>query len=207
MTEPASTRRTRLGVFVSGSGRTMVNLVKRSRDGRLDADVGIVIASRDRGALGHARGLGVPSELRPGEFSPADVDALVAEHQIDWIVLAGYLRKFPITPRVAGRVVNIHPGLLPGDGSPGPFGGPGMHGIAVHRAVIDAYARGEITESGCTVHLCDDGYDSGPVVLRKTCKVLASDSPETLAQRVFALELDAYPEALQRLITESRTRK
>lgn len=183
----------------------MVNIAHHCRDGTLDAEVALVVASRETIALEKARELGINAHVRTGQLGPHELDELVDAHRIDWIVLAGYLKKLPITPRVAGRVVNIHPGLLPGDGTPGPFGGPGMHGAAVHRAVIAAFERGEVTESGCTVHLCDAEYDSGPVVLTRSCPVMPGDTPEALAERVFGLELEAYPAALQRLVAGERT--
>jgi len=195
----------RLGVFVSGGGRTMANLVDCARSGTLDAEVAVVIASKGVPAIERARALGVPTEIHPGTLTGEAIDAIAERHGLDWIVLAGYLRRVPITPRVADRVVNIHPGLLPGDGTAGRFGGAGMHGAAVHRAVIAAFDRGEVTESGCTVHLCDDAYDTGPVVLTRRCPVLPGDTPEALAARVFELELEAYPAALQRLIERDRT--
>jgi phosphoribosylglycinamide formyltransferase-1 len=195
----------RFAVLLSGGGRTMVNLANRIDAGELEAQIALVVASRPCKGVDRARDRGLEARVMPGELSPEAVDDLVRAHAVDWVVLAGYLRRVPITPLIAGRVVNIHPALLPGDGTPGPFGGPGMHGQRVHEAVIDAFKRGEVGESGCTVHLCAEGYDDGPVVLTRACPVLPSDTPETLAARVFELELEAYPDALQLLIDRART--
>lgn len=191
----------RLLVMLSGSGRTMVNLAERCANGRLDAEIVGVIASRNCVGVDRARELGLPVEIVPGVIPGAALAERTRSAGADWVVLAGYLQRVEITPSLVGRVVNIHPALLPGDGTGGRFGGPGMFGGRVHRAVLEAGER----ESGCTVHLCDDAYDAGPVVLKKACPVEPGDTPETLAQRVFELELEAYPEALQLLIDRGRT--
>ena len=187
--------------MLSGSGRTMVNLAERCADVRLDAEIVGVIASRNCVGVDRARELGLPVEIVPGVIPGAALAERTRSAGADWVVLAGYLQRVEITPSLAGRVVNIHPALLPGDGTGGRFGGPGMFGRRVHRAVLEAGER----ESGCTVHLCDDAYDAGPVVLKKACPVEPGDTPETLAHRVFELELEAYPEALQLLIDRGRT--
>ncbi|GAB4552878.1 MAG: phosphoribosylglycinamide formyltransferase [Phycisphaerales bacterium] len=188
---PRPDRPARLGVFISGGGRTMCNLHDATRDGRLDAEIALVLASRDCPGVGHARERGLTTIVVPGDLTPERLDAIVDAHALDWIVLAGYLRLLPITGRLRGRVVNIHPALLPA------HGGPGMHGRRVHEAVLRA---GE-TVSGCSVHLCDDRYDTGPVLAQATCPVHADDTPETLAARVFGLECELYPRTLERLIS------
>ncbi len=119
-----------------------------------------------------------------------EIAEILSRHAIDYVVFAGYLKLLPIPPAYRGRVVNIHPALLP------TFGGPGMHGRHVHEAVL---AAGE-KESGCTVHFCDDRYDTGAIILQRRCPVLAGDSPETLAARVFEEEKLAYPRAIRMLI-------
>jgi phosphoribosylglycinamide formyltransferase-1 len=193
--------RARLGVLISGSGRSLMNLHERCARGDLDAEIVDVIASRPCAGSERAHAAGLPVEVITGDIPPESLEARVRSLGIDWVVLAGYLRLLPIPPVLRGRIINIHPALLPGDGTGGRFGGTGLYGMRVHRAVLDA---GE-TESGCTVHFCDDRYDSGRVILRKTCPVLPGDTPESLAERVFALELEALPEALQLLIRATRT--
>jgi phosphoribosylglycinamide formyltransferase-1 len=108
------------------------------------------------------------------------------------VVMAGFLKHVLIPPDFAGRVINIHPSLLP------EFGGPGMYGRHVHQAVIESGA----TVSGCTVHYVDNQYDNGPILLQRTCTVTADDTPDTLAARVFQEECKALPQAIQ-LIAES----
>jgi phosphoribosylglycinamide formyltransferase 1 len=176
--------------MLSGSGRTLRNLVEAILGGRLRARIELVIASRESAGAQWAREAGLTTLIIPGEIPAPKLDRVLKEHRIEWVVLAGYLKLLNIPEAYRGRVVNIHPALLPA------FGGPGMYGPRVHDAVIRAGA----TVSGCTVHLCDEGYDTGRIVLQKMCEVLPGDTPEMLAARVFELECEAYPEALARLI-------
>lgn len=185
MTAPA-----RLAVLLSGSGRTLLNLLNHIRAGALPASIELVIASRECPGAQHARDAGIPTLVIPGVIPAERLGALLREHRIDWVVLAGYLKLIQIPPGYEGRIVNIHPALLPD------FGGPGMYGDRVHQAVLRAGAP----ESGCTVHFVTDEYDRGPIILQRRCPVLPGDTPHDLAARVFALECEAYPEALRRLI-------
>ena len=188
-------------MFLSGSGRTLLNLVERINQGKLDAEIVDVVASRECLGIERAAEVGLSVEVIPGAISESRLLERVEAKRIGLVVLAGYLKKVPVPEPMRERIVNIHPALLPGDGTDGRFGGPGMYGMRVHRAVIEA---GE-TVSGCTVHYCENAYDTGPVLLRKTCAVEPGDTPEMLAKRVFALELEAYPEALQLAVTGNRT--
>lgn len=181
----------RLMVLLSGGGRTMVNLAERIDAGGLNARIALVIASRECPGAERARERGFDTRVIPGDIPADQLGALARGAQADWIVLAGYLRLVRIPPGFAQRVVNIHPALLPD------FGGPGMYGERVHKAVL---AAGR-SVSGCTVHLCDDRYDRGPVVLQMSCPVEKDDTPGTLAARVFELEKRALPEALAHLIS------
>ena len=187
----------RLAVFLSGSGRSLANLIERIRSGDLPAQIALVVASRECRGAQIAREAGLTTLVIPRNLTKEELLALTTEHRVDWVVLAGYLRLLPIPPELEGRVVNIHPALLPA------FGGPGMHGDRVHAAAIQAFNRGEITESGCTVHLCDNTYDTGPIVLQSRCPIEPGDTPDSLAARVFALELQAYPEALKLLFARN----
>lgn len=175
----------RLGVLLSGSGRTLQNLIDRIGDGTLAAEIVVVIADRELAyGLTRARAAGLPT------FVERDTEAIYAtlrRHRVQLVCLAGYLRLLPVAADFAGRVLNIHPALLPR------FGGKGFYGERVHRAVL---AAGD-TESGCTVHVCDDRYDRGSVLLQRRVPVLPDDSVETLAARVFAAECEAYPEAIR----------
>ncbi len=188
--------RARLGVFISGSGRTLMNLVDRCARGAINAEIVDVVASKPCAGADRARAAGLPVEIIPGDIPADALLDRVERLRLDWVVLAGYLRLVPVPPALRERIINIHPALLPGDGTSGRFGGPGLYGLRVHRAVLEAGER----ESGCTVHYCDDRYDSGSIILQARCPVLPTDTPEDLAARVFELELEALPRALQLLI-------
>lgn len=179
-------RAPRLGILLSGGGRTLVNLVQRIREGRLAAEIACVIADRKEAqGIVRAQEAGLPVSCTK---DPAAIWRTIVEHRVDLVCLCGYLRLLPVDPAFRGRVLNIHPALLPA------HGGKGMHGHFVHEAVLAAGDR----ESGCTVHVCTDEYDRGPVVLQARVPVLPGDTPDTLAARVFAAECECYPEAIER---------
>lgn len=190
----------RLAVLLSGSGRTLDNLLERIAKGTLDATIPVVIASKECLGAQKARDAGIETHVHAARLDPAWLDSICDAHEIDLVVLAGYLKLVPISDRVRHRVINIHPALLPS------FGGRGMHGHHVHEAVVEAAGRGELNESGCTVHFADDAYDTGSVILQRRCPVHASDTPDELAARVFELECEAYPEALKMLIERNASR-
>lgn len=187
--------RPRLAVFVSGTGRTLINLVRRRDRGEFSGEVVLVVASRECPGAQFARSRAIDTRvIPPRELTRERVESLLRDARADFAVLAGFLHLLPVPESYRGRVVNIHPALLPD------FGGKGMHGLNVHQAVL---ASGR-TQSGCTVHLCDDRYDTGPVIARAHCPVLPGDTPETLAARVFALELELLPAALETLFAQAR---
>ncbi len=188
----APERLRRLGVFVSGTGRSLVNLHEQAE--RLSAQIVLVIADRPCRGLEYARQQGVHAELIERPLSAEELTSFADRHALDLVVLAGYLRKVPVPPALAGRVVNIHPALLPS------FGGRGMYGMRVHEAVLEAAHAYGLRESGCTVHLCDEAYDTGPIVLQRRCPILPGDTPQALADRVFEQELIAYPQAIAMLL-------
>jgi phosphoribosylglycinamide formyltransferase-1 len=147
----------------------------------------LVTPSLDSPATRVARDLGV--EVRLAEYGESHAQALEEALQgVDAIALSGYLRPFPaeLLPQWPNRVFNIHPSLLP------KFGGQGMYGRYVHRAVLQAGEK----ESGCTVHLVAERYDEGAILAQARCPVLADDTVETLAARVQALEHVLYPRVL-----------
>lgn len=188
MTTP---RPIRLVCLISGGGRTVLNLQDVIDRGGLDARIELVIASRPCPGIDRCEARGLRVRLMPGDLDAVTLaDAL---GDADLACLAGYLRLVPVPSGWEGRILNIHPALLPA------FGGPGMYGDRVHRAVLEAARRGEVAESGCTVHLCDARYDTGPTVVQRRCPVLAGDTVGSLAARVFAEECAAYPEAIRRV--------
>ena len=186
-------RSIRLGVLLSGSGRTLQNICDCIGRGELAARVVMVVSSRaDAYGVERARGLGLPLCVVERRSTPADlfhgrITEALAEAGVDLVCMAGFLSLWRIPPAFQGRVMNIHPALLPD------FGGKGFHGLHVHEAVLAAGRR----ESGCTVHFCDDRYDHGPIILQRRVPVMPDDTPETLADRVFEQECIAYPEAIR----------
>jgi phosphoribosylglycinamide formyltransferase 1 len=184
----------RLAVLASGGGSNLQAIVDHlnALGERRVAEVVLVASNRaGAGALAKARARDIPAAVIA---SPADGDALVKlleSHRIDCIALAGYLKLVPreVTARWRGRIVNIHPALLP------KFGGAGMYGHRVHEAVI---AAGE-TESGATVHQVDDVYDRGAIIAQERVPVEPGDTPESLAARVLAAEHRLYPRTLHAL--------
>jgi formyltetrahydrofolate-dependent phosphoribosylglycinamide formyltransferase len=185
--------RLRVGVLASGSGTTFENLVERSRDGRLDAEIaGLAVSRPDCGAVARAARLGVPCTVLPKERmrDPAGlgeaIGAFLDGHAAGLCVMAGFLKLWTLPPHWRGRVMNVHPALLPA------FGGHGMYGHHVHEAVVASGAK----VSGCTVHFADDQYDQGPIVLQRVVPVSFEDTPDDVATRVQAAEREAYPEAV-----------
>jgi len=193
-------RPVRLAVLLSGGGTTLQNLLDEVAAGRLPAEIRVVIASRaDAGGLQRARRAGVPAVAIPRKQHP-DVDAFndaihgeLDRHEIDLIVLGGFLSVFQLRGKYKARVLNIHPALMPA------FSGKGFYGERVHRAAIEAGVK----ISGCTVHFADDEYDHGPIIVQRSVPVRDDDTPETLAARVHEAENDLYPEAI-RLWAEGR---
>ena len=172
----------------------MKALVEAVHNGTLSADVAVVVAPKDgTDAQMIADSLGVPTAVvMPGDrYGDRLMEVLTG---CEWLCLAGFLRILPseVLEHFPNRVLNIHPSLLP------KFGGKGMYGHHVHEAVI---AAGEV-ESGCTVHIVNEYYDDGAIILQKKCPVFPDDTPDLLAQRVLALEHQAFSEALQKVIDE-----
>jgi phosphoribosylglycinamide formyltransferase-1 len=191
-----------LAVLLSGTGRTLENLLAVIARGELAARVRVVVSSRPgvRGLEVAARA-GIPTvtverrDYPDDEAFSAVVYGALAPYCPDLLVSAGYLRKLVIRPEWAGRMMNIHPSLLPA------FGGRGMYGRHVHEAVL-AYG---VKVTGCTAHFVDNEYDHGPIILQRAVPVLDGDTPDTLAARVFAAECALYPEAI-RLYAAGRLR-
>ena len=189
----------RLGVLLSGGGRTLLNLLDEIRAGRLDAEVVCVMASRDCAGVSRAKEVGLDVTVVPYRDMPnteaysARIVAFLDAARVDLVLQAGLLSFWRIPPRYEGRVMNIHPALLP------MFGGKGMFGHHVHEAVL---AQG-CKVSGCTVHFVTNEYDSGPIILQRCVPVLEGDTPDDLATRVFEQECVAFPEAI-RLFAQER---
>ncbi len=184
----------KLAVFASGSGRTLQNFIDLIAEGRLNAQINLVIASRPKIlALERAANAGIPNfvvdrrEIADADAFSRQIFSLCDDARVDLVCLAGWLSLLAVPERYNGRIMNIHPALLPA------FGGKGMYGDRVHQAVLDYGCK----VSGCTVHFVDANYDEGPIILQRVCPVLEEDDAHALAARVFEEEKIAYPEAIR----------
>ncbi|XZE52376.1 phosphoribosylglycinamide formyltransferase [Planctomycetaceae bacterium SH139] len=187
---------TRIAVFISGGGTTLQNLIEFQQRDELSARLVLVISSRaSAGGLKFAEQAELETQVvRKSDFADqanAYSEAMFApcrQAGVDLVVMAGFLKHVLIPDDFAGRVINIHPSLIPA------FCGEAMYGQRVHQAALDYGVK----VSGCTVHFVDNQYDSGPIILQRTCPVLDDDTAETLAARVFVEECQALPEAIRR---------
>ncbi len=188
-----------LGFLASHNGSNMQAVIDACRSGRLNARPVVVISNNmDSGALERARNENIPFFHLSGRThpDPEDLDREIVDvllnHDVNLVILAGYMKKIgPVTlATFPGHVINIHPGLLP------EYGGQGMYGRRVHEAVLAAGAR----ETGVTVHVVDPIYDHGPILAQRRVRVKTSDSADTLAKRVLAVEHELYVETIARII-------
>lgn len=202
--------RLKLAVLLSGGGTTLANLLDYQERGGLMAEIGLVVSSRANArGLAIARDAGIKTEVieardytvsaREGEEirdwagMSRDLDRILLSGKYNLICMAGFLCRYLFDRELEGRVLNIHPSLIP------MFCGEGMYGHRVHEAVVSAGVR--IT--GCTVHMADHSYDTGPIILQRCCPVFSDDTPDDVALRVFHEECLAYPAAIN-LIADGR---
>jgi formyltetrahydrofolate-dependent phosphoribosylglycinamide formyltransferase len=184
-----------VAVFASGGGTNLQSLVDAIRDGSLKANIAAVVSNNSAAyALERARKAGIATyhisqkkHPNSSEYLEA-LETILNKHAIDFIVLAGYMKllPLPIVKEYYGRIINIHPALLP------KFGGPGMYGLNVHKAVLES---GD-SRSGASVHIVDERYDHGPILIQRRVPVLHGDTPETLAARVLEIEHKILPMAV-----------
>jgi formyltetrahydrofolate-dependent phosphoribosylglycinamide formyltransferase len=196
----------RVAVLLSGGGTSLQNLLDRAADGSLPARVVLVVSNRaDAFGLNRARDAGVPAVVvsRKEAGSLDEFSRRIFDHcrsaRADLVCMAGFLQLVHVPDDFLGRVMNIHPSLIPS------FCGHGFYGRRVHEAVLAYGAK----VTGCTVHFADNQYDHGPIILQRTVPVHDQDTPDSLAVRVFEQECLAYPEAIRlfaggRLRTEGR---
>ena len=193
----SNVKRLPIAVFLSGGGRSLENLIVHRDQHDLPVDIRLVISSSSK-----VRGTQVARDhsldtkvVLKKDFPEAD-DYCKAMFDpcrqvgVELVVMAGYLKHVLIPDDFTGRVINIHPSLLPS------FGGPGMYGGRVHQAAIDRTVK----VSGCTVHYVDNQYDNGPIVLQRCCEVKSDDDADALAARVFELEQQALPDAIRAIV-------
>ena len=190
---------TKLAVFASGRGSNFQTIYQKITDGYIPAQIILLITDNDKAsAIEFAREHNIPvSVVNPKDFHTSETFGLELLRllelcETDFIILAGYLKKIPanVIERYQNRIVNIHPALLPS------FGGKGMYGLHVHEAVFNAGVK----ISGVTVHLVNNEYDAGPIVLQRAVNIEACNSPEEIAAEVLKEEHKAFPEALKKLL-------
>ncbi len=194
MTSSPPTTRS-IAVLISGGGTTLKNLIEQRRAGKLSVEISTVIASSpSAGGLEFARRAGISTAIIDHRhcdvqrFSERIFDAIEVSGA-NWAVLGGFLRRLVIAPQWMGRVINIHPSLIPA------FAGKGFYGQRVHQAVLDYGCK----LTGCTVHIVDNEFDHGPIIAQLPVAVSSGDTTESLAQRVFAAECRLYPAAINAL--------
>lgn len=190
----------KIGVLVSGGGSNLQSLIDKSKSGELQCNIEVVIGDRECYGVERAKEAGIDGHTLDRKQLKKElcreIDKIVSEKEVDLIVLAGFLSIIDeeFVNKWKGRIINIHPSLLP------KFGGPGMYGIKVHEAVLKA---GE-SESGCTVHYVDTGVDSGEIIAQRRVKVLVGDTPEILQKRVLVEEHKLLPESITKIISERK---
>lgn len=187
----------KIAIFASGSGSNAENISRYFFNSET-VNVALVLSNRPTAAVhGRVKALDVPSfSFTHEEFSTGEkIASLLSEHNIDLVVLAGFMSRISdsLLKAYPNKIINIHPALLP------KFGGKGMYGIHVHEAVIAATE----TQSGITIHYINEHYDEGEIIFQTSCPVYPTDTPETLAERIHSLEYKYYPEVIEKLLSAS----
>jgi len=187
----------KIAIFASGSGTNAENIVDYFK---MDSHIKVsLILSNKNSAyvLERARKLNIKSAVfTPDQLNNSTfVDSILDEEKIDAIILSGFLLKVPdrLIAKYSGKIINIHPALLP------KFGGKGMYGMKVHKAVIDSGN----TQSGITIHLVDEYYDNGTILFQSTCNIEPGDTPESLAEKIHKLEYRYFPEVIGKYLQET----
>jgi len=189
----------RIGVLVSGSGTNLQAIINACKSKKIAAEVVAVISNKKNAfALQRAKRYNIKNMFVDSKKNNFDEKAIkfLEKQKVDLVCLAGFLLKLSkrFIKKYNGKILNIHPSLLP------KFGGKGIYGINVHKAVLEAKEK----ISGCTVHLVDEKYDHGKIILQKKVKVLKSDTPETLQKKILKQEHKLYPEAIKLLLPVMR---
>jgi len=189
----------RLAIFASGNGGNAENITRYFSENPEIKPVIFVSNKKEAFVHERARNLGIPSyTFSKNEFDEGTpVVQKLREYEIDFVVLAGFLLKIsqPILDALPDRIVNIHPALLP------KFGGRGMYGNHVHRAVVEAGER----ESGITIHYVNENYDEGNIIFQAKCEILASDTSENVARKVSELEHRHFPRIIEKIVFNVET--
>lgn len=178
----------KMAVLLSGSGRTLDNFHERIAATTMQGSIEVVISNLpDALGLDKARKYGYPAFHAKNNEA---INGILQEHNIELVLLAGYLKLYAPPAHLRRAVLNIHPSLIPS------FCGTGMYGMRVHRAVK---ARG-VKVTGCTVHFANEVYDEGPIVVQRCVQLDESDTPDDIAHKVFDAECEAYPEAINKVV-------
>lgn len=191
-------KKLKLGFLASHGGSNLQSIIDACKEGRINAQPSVVISNNSNSmALERARNEGIPAfhisqkkYPKPDELDNAIIEVL-EQHEVDLVILAGYMKKLGtnVIQRFKGKILNIHPALLP------KYGGEGMYGKFVHEAVI----KNKEMQSGCTVHIVDEIYDHGRILGQSIVPVFPDDTPETLAERVLEQEHRLYPEIIGKI--------
>ena len=192
----ASSIAVRIAIFASGTGTNAQKIIDHFRK-REDVHVALILSNNPAaGVLKIAEQENIPSIVieKDGFFRSELYVQLLQEKKIEWIVLAGFLWKVPLSMLRAfpHRIINIHPALLP------KYGGKGMYGARVHEAVLAAHDK----ESGITIHYVDELYDHGKIIFQATCPVTENDDPDSLAKKIHALEYEHFPRVIDKLTAQ-----
>ena len=191
---PIALKMKKIAILASGSGTNAENIARYFKDSG-KAEVSLILSNNpDAGVIRRARKLSIPVLLfdRTTFYETDRIPDILCKTGIDLVVLAGFMMLIPknLTGPFEGRMINIHPALLP------KFGGKGMYGDHVHNAVV---AAGE-TETGITIHYVNEHYDEGQVIFQASCPVLPSDSPDAVAARVHELEYRHFPVVIEKIL-------
>jgi phosphoribosylglycinamide formyltransferase 1 len=188
----------KLAIFASGTGSNARAIMEYFK-GHRSVSVQLIVCNRpEAGVLKHAADFQVPvlQVVRQDFVETENLLQKLKEHQIDWIILAGFLWLIPadLIEMYRNKIINIHPALLPD------FGGKGMYGSNVHKAVLSAGSK----SSGITIHYVNEEYDKGDIIAQFSCPVDISDTPETLVGKIHKLEQRYYPETIEKLVLKSK---
>ena len=187
----------KIAIFASGSGTNAQRIIEYFK-GHSFISVDLILSNNPEAfVLTRAKSAGIPTVIftRKEFYETERVLTILKEQKITFIVLAGFLWLIPdyLLHEYSGKIVNIHPALLP------KYGGKGMYGMRVHESVIKSLDK----ESGITIHMVNEKYDDGQIIFQSRCKVEPEDTPETLAQKVHALEYEHYPRLIESLLNTS----
>jgi phosphoribosylglycinamide formyltransferase-1 len=185
-----------IAIFASGNGSNAESLTKYFNNGNT-ANVKLIVCNNKNAlVLQRAKNLNIEALIMPKEHlcseNPVELLEILESRKIDYIILAGYLLKIPLAlvNKYTHKIINIHPALLP------KYGGKGMYGINVHKAVVEAKEK----ETGITIHLIDEIYDNGEVIFQTTCSVEPDDTPESVAKKISLLEQTYFPKVVEEYI-------